>query len=60
MINCSQTRREEYISGVKAWEDFVKAFIDVFDRAFEVCLLFVCEVRSRKLVGRLVLGMSQI
>ena len=44
IINYSQTRGEESMCKVKAWENFVKAFVDVFDGASEVCLLFVCEV----------------
>jgi len=60
MIDYSQTGGEEYVGRIEIRGDFVKAYVDVFDRAFEVDQLFVCEVGCRKLVGRLVLGVSQI
>ena len=60
MINYLQTRREERVDGVKAGEDFIEVFIDIFNGASEFGLLFVCEVECCKPMGGLVLGMCCI
>ena len=36
MIDYSYTGGEECVSGVEAREDFIKAYVDVLDWAFEV------------------------
>jgi len=60
MINYSYTRGKKRMDGVEAWNNFVEAFIDVFDRAFELCLLFGCEVGYCKPVGGLVFGVCYV
>ena len=51
MIDYSQTRGEKRMSRIEARNDFVKTFINVFNGAFESCLLFHCKVGCCKLVG---------
>ena len=56
MIDYSQTRREERVNRVKAGEDFIEAFIDIFNGASEFGLLFVHEVGHSKPMGGMALG----
>ena len=56
IINYLQTRRKECVDGVEAREDFVEAFIDVFNGTSEFGLLFVHEVGHSKPMGGMALG----
>jgi len=44
MIDYSWTRGKKRIKRIEAFMNTIKAFIHIFDRTFEVCLLFDSEL----------------
>jgi len=48
------------MSGIEVWRDFIETFVDIFDGAFEFCLLFVYKVGYSKPMERLIFGMYYV
>jgi len=60
MIDYPRSRGEKGVKGVEAVSNAIELLIDIFDRAFEVGLLFHGEFGSSGLVGGLILSMLRI
>ena len=60
MINYSWTRGENGVKGVEAFVDIIEAFVNIFDGAFEIHLLFDSELGYCKSVRRMILSMLSI